>query len=308
MMNVPRRRVPQAAPRLVAAYAALAATALVDAGRRGRADRDGLPAAARRGTRARHLRCWASALDTQSAASWLGAHRRAGHRRGAVRGRAAPLCARLGPTARRPRSPRRRCARREPARMSAPRFAVELKDLRKSLRQDRDHPRHQPGRGAGERVAIIGPNGAGKSTLFNLISGRFGPTSGEILLNGKRIDGLQPYEINRLGLARSFQITNIFSRLSVFENLRCARALVARLPLRVLEVPRRPEGRQRSRRGADADDQARAQARHAGHEPHLRRAARARDRHHHRRRRRRGPARRADRRHEQERDRRASSS
>ena len=73
----------------------------------------------------------------------------------------------------------------------------------------------------GERVAIIGPNGAGKSTLFNLISGRFGPTSGEILLNGKRIDGLKPYEINRLGLARSFQITNIFGRLSVFENLRC---------------------------------------------------------------------------------------
>jgi branched-chain amino acid transport system ATP-binding protein len=73
----------------------------------------------------------------------------------------------------------------------------------------------------GERVGIIGPNGAGKSTLFNLISGRFGPTSGEILLNGRRVDGLKPYEINRLGLARSFQITNIFGRLSVFENLRC---------------------------------------------------------------------------------------
>jgi branched-chain amino acid transport system ATP-binding protein len=73
----------------------------------------------------------------------------------------------------------------------------------------------------GERVAIIGPNGAGKSTLFNLISGRFGPTSGQILLKGRRIDGLTPYEINRLGLARSFQITNIFGRLSVFENLRC---------------------------------------------------------------------------------------
>ena len=74
---------------------------------------------------------------------------------------------------------------------------------------------------AGERVALIGPNGAGKSTLFNLISGRFNPTSGQILLNGKRIDGLLPYEINRLGLARSFQISNIFGRLSVFENLRC---------------------------------------------------------------------------------------
>ena len=75
---------------------------------------------------------------------------------------------------------------------------------------------------AGERVAIIGPNGAGKSTLFNLISGRFAPTSGEIWLGEHRIDGKQPFEINRLGLSRSFQITNIFPKLSVFENLRCA--------------------------------------------------------------------------------------
>ena len=73
----------------------------------------------------------------------------------------------------------------------------------------------------GERVAVIGPNGAGKSTLFNLISGRFAPTSGEIWLHGQRIDGKAPYEINRAGLSRSFQITNIFPKLSVFENLRC---------------------------------------------------------------------------------------
>ena len=75
---------------------------------------------------------------------------------------------------------------------------------------------------SGERVAIIGPNGAGKSTMFNLISGRFAPSSGEIHLNGQRIDGRKPFEINRLGLSRSFQITNIFPKLSVFENLRCA--------------------------------------------------------------------------------------
>ena len=75
---------------------------------------------------------------------------------------------------------------------------------------------------AGERHAIIGPNGAGKSTLFNLISGRFHADSGEILLNGTAITRRRPFEINRLGLARSFQITNIFPRLSVFENLRCA--------------------------------------------------------------------------------------
>ena len=70
-------------------------------------------------------------------------------------------------------------------------------------------------------MAIIGPNGAGKSTLFNLISGRFEPTSGDVLLNGQRINGKRPFEINRLGLSRSFQITNIFPKLSVFENLRC---------------------------------------------------------------------------------------
>lgn len=75
---------------------------------------------------------------------------------------------------------------------------------------------------SGERIAIIGPNGAGKSTLFNLMSGRFAPTSGEIWLGEQRIDGKQPFEINRLGLSRSFQITNIFPKLSVFENLRCA--------------------------------------------------------------------------------------
>jgi len=75
---------------------------------------------------------------------------------------------------------------------------------------------------AGERVALIGPNGAGKSTLFNLVSGRFGPTSGEILLHGARIDGLPPHRIYRRGLARSFQVSNLFPRLSVFENLRCA--------------------------------------------------------------------------------------
>ncbi|MCS6995708.1 MAG: ABC transporter ATP-binding protein [Casimicrobiaceae bacterium] len=74
----------------------------------------------------------------------------------------------------------------------------------------------------GERVAVIGPNGAGKSTLFNLISGRYEPTAGHILLNGEDITGKRPYEIYRRGLARSFQITNIFPRLTVFENLRCA--------------------------------------------------------------------------------------
>ena len=74
----------------------------------------------------------------------------------------------------------------------------------------------------GERHAIIGPNGAGKSTLFNLISGRFPVSAGRIDLHGEDITGLEPHLINRKGLSRSFQITNIFPRLSVYENLRCA--------------------------------------------------------------------------------------
>ena len=74
----------------------------------------------------------------------------------------------------------------------------------------------------GERHAIIGPNGAGKSTLFNLISGRYPVSSGNILLNGESITNLKPFEINRKGLSRSFQVTNIFQRMSVFENIRCA--------------------------------------------------------------------------------------
>jgi branched-chain amino acid transport system ATP-binding protein len=72
----------------------------------------------------------------------------------------------------------------------------------------------------GQRHALIGPNGAGKSTLFNLISGQFAPTSGDILLNGQSIAGLSPHVINRRGLSRSFQITNLFPRMSVAENLR----------------------------------------------------------------------------------------
>ena len=73
----------------------------------------------------------------------------------------------------------------------------------------------------GERHAIIGPNGAGKSTLFNLVSGRFAPTSGSIRLHGEEIAGARPYQISRRGLSRSFQVTNIFPRLTVFENIRC---------------------------------------------------------------------------------------
>src|SRR6201747_2559674 len=74
----------------------------------------------------------------------------------------------------------------------------------------------------GERHALIGPNGAGKSTLFNLISGYMMPTVGSILLRDEVISGLPPYQINRRGLSRSFQVTNVFANMSVWENLRCA--------------------------------------------------------------------------------------
>lgn len=100
-------------------------------------------------------------------------------------------------------------------------FALELRELRKSFGKTEIIRGANLQVNAGERIAVIGPNGAGKSTLFNLISGRFAPSSGEVLLNGQRIDGMKPYQINRMGLSRSFQITNIFPKLSVFENLRC---------------------------------------------------------------------------------------
>ena len=73
-----------------------------------------------------------------------------------------------------------------------------------------------------ERHAIIGPNGAGKSTLFNLISARFPVSSGRIELKGEDVSGLRPFEIYRRGLSRSFQITNVFHNLTVFDNVRCA--------------------------------------------------------------------------------------
>jgi branched-chain amino acid transport system ATP-binding protein len=75
---------------------------------------------------------------------------------------------------------------------------------------------------AGERHAIIGPNGAGKSTLFNVISARFSPSRGRIELKGQDISGMSARALNRRGLCRSFQITNLFPSLTVFDNLRCA--------------------------------------------------------------------------------------
>ncbi|HEX5373488.1 MAG TPA: ABC transporter ATP-binding protein [Aquabacterium sp.] len=105
---------------------------------------------------------------------------------------------------------------------SAQGIALELRDVRKSFGKTEIIRGANLSVKEGERVALIGPNGAGKSTLFNLISGRMPPSSGEILLHGQRIDHHKPYDINRRGLARSFQVSNLFPRLSVFENIRCA--------------------------------------------------------------------------------------
>jgi branched-chain amino acid transport system ATP-binding protein len=100
--------------------------------------------------------------------------------------------------------------------------ALELRDLEKRFGRTEiirgislDVP-------TGERHAIIGPNGAGKSTLFNLISGRLAPSAGTIRLKGEEIAGLHPHQVNRRGLSRSFQVTNIFPSLTVWENVRCA--------------------------------------------------------------------------------------
>jgi branched-chain amino acid transport system ATP-binding protein len=101
-------------------------------------------------------------------------------------------------------------------------LALELKDLRKNFGRTEIIRGLNLNVKKGESHAVIGPNGAGKSTLFHLISGRITPSSGNVLLNGANITRLPPFEIARQGLARSFQVTNVFNKLSVFENIRCS--------------------------------------------------------------------------------------
>ena len=100
--------------------------------------------------------------------------------------------------------------------------ALELKGVRKSFGRTEIIMGVDLAIEAGERHAIIGPNGAGKSTLLHLISGRYQVSAGQIFLHGEEITDMAPYQINRKGLSRSFQVTNIFPRMSVFENVRCA--------------------------------------------------------------------------------------
>ena len=100
--------------------------------------------------------------------------------------------------------------------------ALELEGLKKSFGKAEIIRGVDLSIAPGERHAIIGPNGAGKSTLFNLITGRFPPSSGTVRLHGQEVSGLMPFQINRMGLSRSFQITNIFPNMTVFENVRCS--------------------------------------------------------------------------------------
>jgi branched-chain amino acid transport system ATP-binding protein len=99
--------------------------------------------------------------------------------------------------------------------------AIELQDVHKSFGTTKIIQGVSLAIRDGERHAIIGPNGAGKSTLFNLISGRYEVSAGRVLLHGGDITNLRPYQINRKGLSRSFQVTNIFHNMTVYENIRC---------------------------------------------------------------------------------------
>jgi branched-chain amino acid transport system ATP-binding protein len=99
-------------------------------------------------------------------------------------------------------------------------LALELRNIRKRFGSTEVIRGVNLSVAARERHAVIGPNGAGKSTLFNLISGLVKPDAGSIALKGGDITAVSPWLINRCGLSRSFQVTNIFHRMSVWENVR----------------------------------------------------------------------------------------
>ncbi|HEV8640228.1 MAG TPA: ABC transporter ATP-binding protein [Methylomirabilota bacterium] len=142
--------------------------------------------------------------------------------------------------------------------------ALELKDLRKSFGKTEIIRGCSLQVKQGERVAVIGPNGAGKSTLFNVISGLYAPSAGRVKFEGADITGLPPEVINRRGLAKTFQITNIFPEISVFENVRVARQSRAAVSGRLGSLWRLPDVERPVREllaafGLDGRRQARAQ-------------------------------------------------
>ncbi len=133
--------------------------------------------------------------------------------------------------------------------------------------------------GAGEIHALIGPNGAGKTTLFNLVSGLFPTDSGTIKLNGREIQGVPSEAICHQGLARSFQITNLFKGLSIYENLRLSLQAQNAGPLQPLARHRPLRGNPRRDRGADQIPRPRGDRDHRGRRTVLWRAAAGRSRH-----------------------------
>jgi branched-chain amino acid transport system ATP-binding protein len=94
---------------------------------------------------------------------------------------------------------------------------------------------------AGEVFSVIGPNGAGKTTLFNVISGLYAPTAGRVRFGGEDIAGLDPAAISRRGLAKTFQITNLFPEISVYDNVRVAAQSRHRVSGRLASLWRRPD-------------------------------------------------------------------
>jgi branched-chain amino acid transport system ATP-binding protein len=99
---------------------------------------------------------------------------------------------------------------------------LEVRDLRKAFDGFQAVGGVTLGVARGQIAAIIGPNGAGKTTFFNLITGHLRPDAGAVVLNGRDITGLAPHDVCRLGMGRSFQRTNIFPRLTVFQNVQAA--------------------------------------------------------------------------------------
>ena len=130
----------------------------------------------------------------------------------------------------------------------------------------------------GELRAVIGPNGAGKTTFFNLVSGFFAPTSGSILFEGRDVAGFSAHERVGMGMARTFQITEIFPELTVFENVRIAAEVAAGYRLRPWLSRADTAERAPARRGDAGAGRAYRQSQQACRRIGARRPARRRDR------------------------------
>ena len=243
---------------------------------------------------------------------WMPRRRGRGSRGHAARRRLLGVSPDLARASRRRGSRRRRSDKRRLRAMSAgdqqrmPHRALQLRDVRKTLRRDADHVAASRSTSPGASgTRIIGPNGAGKSTLFNSDQR---PLRADAGLDPSARRGhrrlRRRIEINRRGLARSFQVTNIFPRLTVFENIRCSVLWSLGLSIQLL-APRGQAARRQRADGARRSSRSGMTARRdalAGVLTYAEQRALG-DRHHDRRRRRRHPARRTDRGHEPQRGR-----